>query len=89
MISLLFIGTTVGIAAVLLLVFLRQFSLKPSLIGLIVFPLFAFTTGFSLRLSGFQPWIDLGFFFTDFAFLFVYMVFAIAFLLGQVRYWKV
>ena len=82
------LGATAAAGALLLLV-LRKFSLRPFLIGTVVFPLLLFPIGFSLRLSGIPEQVDMGFFFTEFSFLFVYLVFALSFLLGQVRYWKV
>lgn len=53
-----------------------------------VLPMFAYCLGFTLRLSGYQPLIDLGYFFTEGVFLVVYSIFSIVLLLGQVKYWK-
>lgn len=81
-------GITVLIGGGLLLYLLRQFTKRSYLVFIVLFPLIAFALGFSLRLSGIPKIIDIGFFFTDFGFLFVYLLFALAFLLGQIKYWK-
>ncbi len=67
--------------------FLRAFR-APKTFLLSVFPLALFSFGFALRLRSEKEIVDLGFFFTDFAFLFTYVLFAAALLLGQIRYWK-
>jgi hypothetical protein len=67
--------------------FLRAFR-APKIFVVSVFPLALFSFGFALRLRGEKEVVDLGFFFTDFAFLFTYVLFAAALLLGQIRYWK-
>jgi len=79
---------TVAVAGTLLLGLIRKFSSKAPLKAVVLFPLLSFVIGFSLRLSGPEEIIDLGFFFTDFSFLFVYILFTIALLLGQLRYWE-
>ncbi|MFH1977968.1 MAG: hypothetical protein ABIJ92_01430 [Candidatus Aenigmatarchaeota archaeon] len=77
-----------GIAVLLMLNFLGRFKIQKSLIYTLVFPFLLFTVGFSLRLSGSQSMIDMGYFFTDFSFLFTYLLFGSSFVLGQLRYWK-
>ena len=78
-----------AVGGILLLWLLKRFSFQPPAVAIILFPVAAFALGFSLRLSGSPERVDLGFFFTDFSFLFVYLVFALSFLLGQIKYWKV
>jgi len=48
-----------------------------------------FTIGFSLRLSKNQNIIDMGYFMTDISFLFIEILFTIALILGQMKYWKI
>ncbi|HLC77455.1 MAG TPA: hypothetical protein VJH04_04600 [archaeon] len=79
---------TLLIASILLVSFLRRFSTIKQLYCLVLLPLMLFFMGFSMRLSGERDFIDLGYFFTDFSFLYVYLIFALSFLLGQVKYWK-
>jgi len=68
--------------------FISAFKIKREYFLLFIFPLFIFTLGFSMRLTEIKSMVGLGFFFTDFSFLFVYLLFAIALMLGQLRYWK-
>ncbi len=51
-------------------------------------PLFIFSIGFIFRLTDNKVLIDLGYYFTEYSFLFIYILFAITFFLGQLRYWK-
>ncbi|MBI3036351.1 hypothetical protein HYY73_01145 [Candidatus Woesearchaeota archaeon] len=84
----------VGEAAVIALLiavlngFLSQF--KTSRKGLyplyIAMPLFA--AGFAMRLAENKSVIDFGFFLTEVSYLFVYVLFTAALILGQKRYWK-
>jgi hypothetical protein len=77
-----------SLASVLMANFLGKFGISRSSKAVVMFPPALFTLGFSLRLSGLQPAVDLGFFMTDFSFLFTYLVFASSFVLGQLKYWK-
>ena len=67
--------------------FLKNFNLSEKIIAMLLFPLLLFSFGFALRLSGSKEMIDIGFFFTEFRFLFVYLIFAAALVLGQIKYW--
>jgi len=85
-----------GIETVVLILFstvllklLTNFKVKKFYVALFLLPIFSFAIGFSLRLTSEKFLIDIGFFFTDFSFLFVYLLFAIALILGQLRYWKI
>ena len=78
-----------AVSSVLLVNFLRKFRTVKQIYTLVILPLLLFVIGFSMRLSNEKDFIDLGFFFTDFSFLFVYLMFAISFLLGQIKYWKI
>lgn len=69
--------------------FLDNFKLKRFYFMLFLLPLLSFIIGFSLRFTGDKFLIDIGFFFTDFSYLFVYLIFAVALILGQLRYWKI
>jgi len=77
-----------GISLALLQSFLRKFELSRSTTSLIIFPLIVFVFGFSLRLTQDKELIDTGFFFTEFSYLFTYLIFATSFVLGQLKYWK-
>lgn len=77
-----------GLALILMLNFLSRFKIKKSVLIIIFFPLLLFTAGFSLRLTGIKELVDIGFFLTDFSFLFTYLLFASSFVLGQLKYWK-
>ena len=72
-----------------LLVFelLRIFKRQDIAIFFII-PVFLFCLGFLLRLLGNKSFIDIGFFFTESAFLVIYIIFSISFLLGQLKYWR-
>jgi len=80
--------TVLFIAAALVLNFLRVFGIRKNYMVIMMFPLLLFTFGFSLRLSGISEIVDLGFFFTDFTFVFIYIMFTASFMLGQIKYWK-
>jgi len=54
----------------------------------LLFPLWLFGLGFSLRLMMDKSLIDLGYFLTDFSTLFVTILFTLFLFLGQLRYWK-
>lgn len=67
-----------------------HFFLKTEGLLLIFFiPLMIFIFGFALRLSKNQGLVDLGFFLTDSSSFFVTLLFALALVLGQIKYWKV
>lgn len=67
---------------------LRHFGRGNDLIIYFVTPLLIYSFGYILRLSGDKPLVDLGFYMTDYSFMFVYTIFAVSILLGQLRYWK-
>ena len=86
--------TMVGIFVVafslaVLISFVRKFSKNFHLLLLATMPLMIFVLGYSMRLTGGKNVIDMGYFFTDLSFLFVYLLFAISFILGQLKYWKI
>ncbi len=72
-----------------LMKFLTNFKVKKFYVVLFLLPLFSFFIGYSLRLTGYKFFVDTGFFFTDFSFFFVYLLFAIALILGQLKFWKI
>jgi hypothetical protein len=67
---------------------LRKFNYT-KILPAIAFPILLFAFGFTLRLAQDKELIDLGFFFTEFSFLFTYLLFTVALLLGQVKYWGI
>ncbi len=46
-----------------------------------------FCIGFGMRLSVTKPIVDLGFFLTESSSVFAYTLFALAMILGQLKYW--
>lgn len=54
----------------------------------LVIPLSLFLIGFSMRLSSNEPIVNLGFFFTEISSIWLYVLFVLALLLGQIKYWK-
>lgn len=69
--------------------FLSQFKCRyASYCCLFIIPLL-FTIGFTLRLTTDKSSIDLGYFFTEISYLFTYLLFTAALILGQKKYWKV
>lgn len=73
----------------LIINFLKKFKQNKTTYILAISPLAAFTTGFTMRLSGIKDWIDIGFFLTEFSYLFVWALFVLCAVLGQLKYWKV
>lgn len=66
----------------------RKFTRRLSLYVPILLALLLFGVGFALRMSGAQPMVDLGFFCTEAAGLFLTALFVAALILGQQRYWE-
>jgi len=69
-------------------VVLRKFDTKNMVFLPLYFVLVLFSLGFAFRLSGNNDIVNMGFYFTEMSFLFVNVVFTIALLLGQKKYWK-
>lgn len=78
-----------SIFSVFLMKFFSRFKLKKFYVVFFCMPLFSFAFGYSLRLTEDKFLVDNGFFVTDFSFLFVYLLTAIALILGQLKYWKI
>jgi predicted tellurium resistance membrane protein TerC len=78
----------ISVYSAVLLKFLEKFEVRKRNLLIFLLPLFLFTAGYYLRLTGTREFIDIGFFFTDSSYLFVYMLFAIFLMLGQLKYWK-
>ncbi|HIH23663.1 TPA: hypothetical protein HA251_01375 [Candidatus Woesearchaeota archaeon] len=67
---------------------IRTFTRRLSFYVPILLALLLFGAGFVLRISGAQPMIDLGFFCTESAALFLTALFVAALVLGQQHYWE-
>jgi hypothetical protein len=80
--------TVLIVSSAVLLGFVSKFKVPRRVFVLVMLPLSLFVIGFALRLSGEKELVDVGSFFTDFSFLVVYLIFAVSFVLGQVKYWK-
>ncbi len=87
MLELLTILTVFLVSTIVLLRFFRKFTKSLDLVKIVLLPLGLFAVGFYMRIQG--DLVDIGYFFTDFSFLFVYIVFAVTFLLGQIKYWRI
>lgn len=68
--------------------FCRRFSRANFLPVMLTFPIIIFSTGYVMRIYGEKVVVDLGYFLTESASMFVYVIFAGAVVLGQMRYWK-
>ena len=82
-------GIVLAVFSSFLLKFINNFKVKRFYSILFLLPLFSFAIGFSLRLTGDKFLIDTGYFFTDFSSLFVYVLFVVALVFGQLKYWKI
>ena len=69
--------------------FLSQFATKKAAFYPLFLVLFMFSTGFAFRLSNNKPLVDFGFFFTEISYLFTYVLFTAALILGQKKYWRI
>jgi len=76
-----------AVSVVMLSGFLNNFAVPRNVYAMMLLPLIIFPAGFFLRLTGMEELIDVGFFLTEFSFLFVYVIFAASLVLGQLRYW--
>lgn len=66
---------------------LRRFE-RRDLVVYTSIPIALFSLGFIMRLSKKELIIDCGFFLTEISFLLIYSIFAITFVLGQIKYWE-
>lgn len=82
------IGLLLVVFSKLLLNILRDFGVKIKYSWYLLFPLWLFGLGFSLRLTINKSLIDLGYFLTDFSTFFVTVLFTLFLFLGQIKYWK-
>ena len=82
------IMTAVFLTASLSLVFLLKKFKRIDLMFYLILPVIIFLIGFLLRLSKNKETIDLGFYFTEFSYIFLTVLFVLALLLGQIKYWK-
>lgn len=81
------IGISFIVFSLLVFGLLRVFK-RQDIAPFFILPVFLFCLGFALRLLGNKSFIDVGFFFTESAFLVIYIIFSISFLLGQLKYWR-
>ncbi len=79
----------VSASIIVLIVFLKRFNIGKIFLTLVMFPVTAFSIGFTLRLTGDKNLIDTGYFLTEYSLIFTYLIFASCCLLGQVKYWKI
>lgn len=79
---------TFCIYAVLFRRVFRLFLKSGELLMVFLLPLLTFILGFLLRLSSNQAVIDLGFFLTETSSFFLTLLFTLALVLGQVKYWE-
>ena len=67
---------------------LRPFGIRKRYTLTLLFPLIMFTTGFIMRLAKKKSAVDVGYYLTEISYIFTYVIFSAAILLGQVKYWK-
>lgn len=72
----------------MMFLFCRRFVKEFSLPIMLVLPFIIFSTGFIFRLSGNKLVIDVGYFATESASVFLYALFTGALVLGQLKFWK-
>jgi len=77
-----------GLFSYLVLIIFKKFGRELKEGILFICPILVFGLGFVLRLSEKKELIDLGYFLTGFAALFLSTLFAIFLFLGQLKYWK-
>lgn len=77
------------IAAALLNNFLSLFKTSWKSFYLIFFIPILFSVGFGFRLGQDKEIVDFGFFLTEISYLFTYLLFTAALMLGQKKYWKI
>ena len=88
-------GQLIGEAAVtailvaLLNNFLAQFKVNRKSFYPLYFVLLLFAIGFAFRMAESKSAVDFGFFLTEVSYLFVYVLFTAALILGQEKYWKI
>ena len=81
------IGVLTAIYSLLIFVFCAKFTKNLLLPAFLTFPIFVFCAGFIMRLLPRKEMVDLGFFFTESAVVFIYVLFTTALILGQFKYW--
>jgi len=72
----------------LLFLFSRRFVKNNQLLLLLITPILIFSIGFLMRLSEHKEIVDAGFFLTESSVMFISVIFAGAFILGQLKYWE-
>ena len=76
------------IISILSLTFVLKNFKQERFMVLFLVPLGQYCFGFALRLSAKNHWVDLGFFLTDYAAVFLTALFSVFLFLGQLKYWK-
>jgi len=66
---------------------LKKFG-REDLFYYMVAPIILLFIGFCMRLLPTEEIVDLGFFFTEVSNMYLYVLFVLALLLGQLKYWK-
>jgi len=74
--------------AVCLILFFRKFKKEIAIPIVLTMPIIVFALGYSLRLGGNKPAIDLGYFLTDSSYIFIYSLFTSALVIGQIKFWE-
>lgn len=87
--SIFFIALVAIVTGLLLHFLFRSFRLSIRWVAVFSFPVLLFLVGFILRLSDAKEYVDVGFFFTEYAFLYGSVLLWFAMLAGQIKYWDV
>ena len=74
--------------SIFLLLFFGRFKKDKFLPLLLITPIVIFSVGYVFRLTGSKPMVDVGFFFTDSSYIFIYSLFTSALVIGQIKFWK-
>lgn len=86
--QLLTIGALLLFYGAIVFMFCRRFTKDLKLPLMLFVPIVTFSFGFIMRLSENKQIVDLGFFFTESATIFIYILFTSVLILGQLKYWK-
>ena len=84
-----FLFGTSAIVVIALYYHIMQFKTTKKLFAPIFIILLVFTIGFALRLSEAKQMVDTGYFLTEISDLATNLLFTVALILGQKKYWKI
>ncbi len=80
---------TLIVFSVIIFKFMKLFKPKKELYLVVFFIMISFVIGFFMRLSGIKGWVDLGYFFTEFSYIMIWLLGVFCWAVGQLKYCKV